>query len=74
MRIAAGMLPCALAGGCHGPPPVVMEGDENSVAVAYVGDLSGVNEAARRHCARYERMPRLDQVQPNTAYFDCVRP
>ncbi len=60
--------------GCHAPHPVIMQGGAGSVAIAYVGDLAGVDALARRHCASYERVPRLEQVQQNTVYYDCVRP
>ncbi len=63
-----------IVGGCSTPHPVVMQGDADSVVIAYGGDLASVNALARRHCARYERVPRLDQMQQDTAYFDCVRP
>jgi hypothetical protein len=73
-RLFAVALLGGVAAGCTASHPVVIHGDADSVAVSYVNDLAGAAAVARLHCARYERVPRLDQTQPNVAYFDCVRP
>ena len=54
--------------------PFVLEGDANSAQITYGGDLAAVTSVAKRHCAQFERVPRLQQVSEDVAYFDCVRP
>ncbi|HKS88767.1 MAG TPA: hypothetical protein VJR70_04945 [Stellaceae bacterium] len=68
---ACTLLACTLSA-CAGPHPFVREGDEKSVQVAYSGDVASAWPLARRHCAAYERVPRLTDTSLDTAYFDCV--
>lgn len=58
---------------CAGKP-FVLEGDANSVGVAYAGDMESATAVAKRHCAPFERVPRFREFQEDVAYFDCVRP
>ncbi len=61
--------------GCTGKP-FVLEGDANSVAVIYGGDMESATAVAKKHCAAFERVPRFHEIgtEKNVAYFDCVRP
>jgi hypothetical protein len=63
-----------LLAACSGAPAILVQGDAKSAEVAYRGDLPSATAIARRHCARYERIPRLLGADLDTAYFDCVRP
>lgn len=68
------MLAAGLGVACTGPKPFLIQGDANSAQVGYSGDIDGTNSVARRHCAQYERVPRLLEAEENVAFFDCVRP
>lgn len=59
---------------CSGPKPFVLEGDANTVEVAYSGDVATTLPLARRHCAQFEREPRLIEPGFDSAVYDCVRP
>jgi hypothetical protein len=48
------------------------EGDANSVEVGYFGDVETAMPVARKHCARFERVPQLVDTTPDLAVFDCV--
>jgi hypothetical protein len=48
------------------------EGDANSVEVGYFGDVETAMPVALKHCARFERVPRLVQTGIDVAVFDCV--
>jgi hypothetical protein len=67
--IVVGSLGVACAG-----KPFVLEGDANSVGVAYAGDVESATAVAKRYCAPFERVPRFREIQEDVAYFDCVRP
>jgi len=71
LALAAGAAGAALSG-CSGPHPFVRAGDANSVEVGYSGDAASALPAARQHCAKYERVPRLVNAGENIAIFDCV--
>ena len=58
---------------CAGKP-FVLEGDANSVGVAYGGDMESATAVAKRHCAPFERVPKFHELEENVAYFYCVRP
>lgn len=60
------------AAGCTAPHPAIRGGDANSVEVSYGGDVASALPLARQHCARYERVPRLNDAGLDTAIFDCV--
>ena len=64
----------AALSGCDGPRPFVREGDATSVEVGVGGDIAGATPVARRHCAQFERVPRLVGPTLDGAIFDCVRP
>ena len=61
------------ASGCSGPGPFIRQGDANSVEIGYSGgDIQNAMPRARRHCARFERVPRLVGPTLDGALFDCV--
>jgi hypothetical protein len=72
--IAAVLLFLATLAGCSGLHPFVRAGDANSVEVVYSGDAASALPAARQHCAKYERVPRLVNAGADIALFDCVGP
>jgi hypothetical protein len=70
--IAAVLLLLATLAGCIEPHPFVRAGNANSVEVVYSGDVATAVPAARQHCAKYERVPRLVNAGADIALFDCV--
>jgi hypothetical protein len=64
----------AALSGCTAPHPVIRNGDANSVEVSYGGDVASALPLARRHCAQFERVPRLSDAGIEVAIFDCVHP
>jgi hypothetical protein len=58
--------------GCIEPHPFVRAGNADSVEVLYGGDVASALPAARRHCAQFERVPRLVNAGEDMALFDCV--
>jgi uncharacterized membrane protein YoaK (UPF0700 family) len=54
--------------------PFVLDGNASYARVTYTGDMERATEAAKRHCAPFERVPRFREIDENIAYFDCVRP
>jgi hypothetical protein len=64
---------CAALPGCSAPHPAIRGGDANSVEVSYGGDVASALPLARRHCAGYERVPRLRDPGLDIAIFDCVQ-
>lgn len=64
----------ATLAGCTAPQPVVREGSADSVQIDYSGDPGSALPLARRHCAQFERVPRLAEADGEIARFDCVRP
>jgi hypothetical protein len=64
----------AILSGCSGPQPFVREGNAASVEIGYAGDVASALPVARRHCAGFERVPRLVSAGIDIALFDCVRP
>jgi hypothetical protein len=73
LMLAVGAAPAALSG-CTAAHPAIRNGDANSVEVSYAGDVASALPVARRHCAQFERVPRLVDAGDNLAVFDCVRP
>jgi hypothetical protein len=63
-----------LLAACTAPPALLLESDANSAKISYSGDIAGATAVAKRHCARYERVPRLQMANMDTAYFACVKP
>jgi hypothetical protein len=64
-----------LLAACTPPAPLVLQGDANSVTIGYGGgDLARAAVVAARHCARYERVPRFQMADMDTAYYACVEP
>ena len=47
-------------------------GDSNSVEIGYSGDPETALPIARRHCAQFEKAPRLVDAGANVAVFNCV--
>jgi hypothetical protein len=74
-----GVAAAALAA-CNAPHPNIREGDADSVQITYGGDVATAWPLARKHCAQYERVPRLADIGVSEgggmvlANFDCVRP
>ncbi len=73
LALAASAAGAALSG-CTAPHPIVLKGDANSVEVSYGGDVASALPLARRHCAQFERVPRLLDAGADLAVYDCVRP
>jgi hypothetical protein len=71
--VAIGAGAIALAA-CTGSQPFLRAGNPSSAEVAYAGDVASALPIARRHCAQFEKMPRLVETAGDTAYFDCVKP
>lgn len=64
---------------CNAPRPNIREGNADMVQVNYGGDVATAWPLARKHCAQYERVPRLADVGVgesglDLANFDCIRP
>jgi hypothetical protein len=57
---------------CSGPSPFVRAGDANSVEIGYSGDVETALPIARRHCAQFEKAPRLVDAGANVAVFNCI--
>jgi hypothetical protein len=78
-RIAAIALTLAVNGliaglqGCTAPHPYIREGDANSVEIAYSGDVASTLALATKHCAQFERLPRLADTGMDFAIYDCIR-
>jgi len=72
VMLAIGALGTALPG-CTAPNPYIRDGDANSVEVTYSGDVASALPLATRHCAQFERVPRLVDAGLDIAIFDCVR-
>jgi hypothetical protein len=72
LMLAAGAVGATLSG-CTAPHPFISSGDANSVEITYAGDVASALPLARKHCARYERVPRLVDPGIDHAVFDCVR-
>ena len=71
------LLAAALAG-CNAPSPNIREGNADTVHVTYGGDVATAWPLARKHCAQFERMPRLADAEVgenglDLANFDCIR-
>lgn len=73
MMFAGGLAAAALSG-CTGPKPFIRESGADSVEIGYSGDVASTMALARGHCAGFERVPRLVQISPDSAVYDCVRP
>ena len=63
---------CPALSGCTAPHPAIRSGDANSVEVSYGGAVESAQPLARRHCAQYDRVPRLSDAGLDVAIFDCV--
>ena len=73
LALAAGAAGAALSG-CTAAHPFILKGDANSVEISYGSDVASALPLARRHCAQFERVPRLVDAGIDLALFDCVRP
>jgi hypothetical protein len=67
------VLPGLAVGACQAAQPMVLQGNADTVQIGYAGDIDAATALAKRHCAQFERLPRLDYAEPTVAYFDCVR-
>ena len=76
LALAGAMLSaCGASGGPFGEPaPFVREGSAASVEIGFSGDLSNAMPLARKHCARFDRVPRYAMPTLDGAVFDCIRP
>ena len=62
-----------VAAGCT-TKPFLSSGDANSATVGFAGgNLAAATAVANDHCARYERVARLLEIQEDMAYFQCHR-
>jgi len=73
-RHLAALVLGGLIAGCAGPEPLILAGDAKGVDIEYGPDPAATLPVARLHCARYERVPHLLQVQSDVAYWECLRP
>ena len=77
--LALGLAGVAVAlAGCNAPKPNIREGNADTVQVSYGGDVATAWPLARKHCAQFERMPRLADAEVgenglDLANFDCIR-
>jgi hypothetical protein len=79
LALASGITAAAVLAGCNASRPNIREGNADSVQVSYGGDVATAFPLARKHCAQFERVPRLADVGIgesglDLANFDCVRP
>lgn len=78
LPLAIGAVAAALAA-CNAPKPNIRQGNADKVEISYGGDVATAWPLARKHCAQYERVPRLADVGIgenglDLADFDCIRP
>jgi hypothetical protein len=71
-RWAFAMAAVAVALASCNTRPFFRQGDANAVEVGYFGDVETALPVARKHCARFERVPRLVDTTPDAAVFDCL--
>jgi hypothetical protein len=64
----------ALLAGCFNTRAFIREGNANSVEIGFPGDLSDAWPLARKHCAQFEKVPKLLEADEETALFDCRKP
>jgi len=72
LMVAASGLAVSLAG-CTAPHPYIRESNANSVEIAYSGDVASTQTLATKHCAQFERVPRLADAGLDFAIYDCIR-
>ena len=70
----SGIVALAATAGCEPDSAAIMAGDATAVEIRFSGPIANANDAARRHCAAYERIPRYLFSEENKAYFACDRP
>jgi hypothetical protein len=73
-RLLAVVLATGAGAAACGATPFVLDGDADYVRVTYAGDMESATAAATRHCAQFERVPRLREIEESVAFFFCVRP
>ena len=71
---ASALALAATLSACTAPHPYIVKSDANSVEISYGSDVASALPLARRHCAQFERVPRLVDSGADLALFDCVRP
>jgi hypothetical protein len=67
------LLGCDGPGAFGGPGPFVREGNAESVEIGFIGDVANAMPVARKHCARFDRVPRYVQPTLDGGLFECVR-
>jgi hypothetical protein len=72
--IGATLASCGGVDPFGGPGAFVRAGNAESVEIGFSGDVSNALPLARRHCARFERVPRYQMPTLDGAIFECVRP
>jgi len=72
--VGAMLLGCDGTGAFGGPGPFVREGNAASVEIGFTGDVSTAMPLARKHCARFDRVPRYVEPTLDGGLFECVRP
>jgi hypothetical protein len=70
----ATLLGCDGTSAFGGPGPFVREGNAASVEIGFIGDAANAMPLARKHCARFERVPRYVQPTLDGGLFECIRP
>jgi hypothetical protein len=73
-RLLAPILLGCLVAACAAPKPFLLDGDADGAEVGYAADPATTLSIAAAFCARYERVPRLLQLQENVAYYQCHKP
>jgi hypothetical protein len=63
-----------LAAGCTADPikNMVMEGNADGVAIQFAGDVGATLPLAQKHCAQYERVPRLRDTRDEIVNYACI--
>ncbi len=63
-----------LTAGCAAAPTknTVMEGNADSVAIQFAGDVGATLPLAAKHCAQYERVPQLRNTRDDIVNYACV--
>ncbi|HZT87819.1 MAG TPA: hypothetical protein VFA12_07605 [Stellaceae bacterium] len=72
-RSAVAAAVAALAVACQTAHPLLKAGDATYAEIDYVGDIGPATALARAHCARYERVARLIDQEPEFARYQCVK-
>lgn len=74
IALAAGLVAVGGLLAACASPALLLKGTADEAKISYGGDLASASAIAARHCARYERVPRFQMADMDTAYFACVKP